>query len=324
MLRIKYFILGFLLVGSFTNNGCSKVTEEKASWKYLVERTTTLQDNLANKKDVHIDRAFVYYGAGAKQAGGQMKEVPQVVYIDEDKNRFPRAVYYASAFEVLDSKKLTLTGKLRDDIGSDSDLPLQAGILVVDFSILPLKPKDELKKGLSWSSTLYLFYGMTPDFPFRVTIEHEVKGYEQKKGRRCALIEYTIAGDLKMSDHPEWFTEEELHENKSGFGLKGGGIAYFDPEEEIIVEKDQTISWTRFGEKLWRFEDGKVGWKPTVDEKTTVTISVSLIPEEQTTSSLPEGTDLPVKTYVLILSAAGIVIAGLILLLKKKAGSRGK
>jgi len=310
MLRIRYFILGFLLVGFFANNLWSEVTEEKASWKYLVERTTTLQDNLANKKEVHIDRAFVYYGAGAKQAGGQMKEVPQVVYIDEDKNRLPRAVYYASAFEVLDSKKLTLTGKLRDDIGSDPDLPLQVGILVVDFSLLPLEPEGELKEELSWTRTWYVYIGWETKFTFPVTIKQEVNGYERKKGRRCAVIKYTATGEFKHVD--------DKRDLRGEYYLNGNGTAYFDTAEGIIVEKEQTISWTRFGEKLWRFEDGKVGWKPTADDKKTVKIRVVLQPEQGAQAGLP------VAVYVLIVAAVGIVIAGLILLLRKKAGSRGK
>ena len=70
MCRIRYFVLGFLLTGSFATNSRAEVTEKEGSWKYLVERTTTVRDNVANKKEVHIDRVFVYYGAGAKQAGG--------------------------------------------------------------------------------------------------------------------------------------------------------------------------------------------------------------------------------------------------------------
>lgn len=336
MKNIKYLVLGFLMVVSFVNNVYSRnepensqekaetaeptppVEEKGLKWKYFVERTATLRDSLADKTEVHIDRAFIHYGAGAKQAGGQKRGVPQVVYVDENRERLPMAIHYESAFQPLDSKKFALTGNLPEDIGSDPDLPLQVGILVVDFSLLPLEPEAELKEGLGWSSIWYVFYGLTPDFPFPITIEHKVKSYEQKKGRRCAVIEYTIVGDLKMADHPEWFTEEELREGRGHFALKGNGTAYFDPAEGIIVEKEQTISWTRFGEKLWRFEDGKVGWKPTVDDEKLVRIQVSLQSEKGT----PAG--LPVAVYVLIVAAVGIVIAGLILLVKKKAISRSR
>lgn len=285
MLRIKYFILGFLLAGSFPTNLWGESTVRVGSWKYLVKRTTIKQDNLANKTEKHVDRAFVFYGAGAKHAGGQIKTVPQVVYVDEELKPFPKAVYFESAIVPLNPKKLGLIRKLPEylklpeDLGSRPDSPVPGDTLPKSFSILPLKPEAELKSGLSWSRTWYVFYGVTPDFPFPVTIEHEVKGYEQKKGRRCALIEYTIAGDLKMADHPEWFTEEELREARAEFSLKGSGTAYFDPADGIIVEKEQAISWTRFGEKLWRFEDGKVGWKPTVDDKKSVRIRVSLQPD---------------------------------------------
>lgn len=308
MLRVRYFILGFLLVGSFSTNLWGESTERAGSWKYLVKRTRTERDNLAkkDKERVFVDKAFVNFGVGPAYETGRIQ------------------TFGLEKFTMARKIPRGLASDIPGDVGSEPNLPLPVQLFGSAFNGFPLKPEEELERGLRWRSTLYAFYGVTPDFPFPVTIWHEVKGYEQKKSRRCAVIEYTIAGDLKTSDHPEWFTEEQRQKFREEYYLKGIGTAYFDPAEGIIVEKDQTISWTRFGEKLWRFEDGKVGWKPTADKKTTVTISVSLIPEEQPTSSLPEDTDLPVVAYVLILSAAGIVIAGLILLLKKKASSRGK
>jgi len=315
MCRIRYFVLGFLLTGSFATNSRAEVTEKEGSWKYCVERTTTVRDNVANKKEVHIDRAFVYYGAGAKQAGGQIKSVPQVVYVDEDGDRLAKAIYYESAIVPHDSKKLGLFSMLPGDPGSEPNLPGPADILPKSFSILPLSPEAGLRKGLSWSSTLYVFYGETADFPFPATIKHELRRYEQKKGRRCAVINYTIAGRLKMADHPEWFTQEELHTNRGELSLQGGGTAYFDLAEGIIVEKEQTISWTNRGEKLARLEDGSIGWTPTADKGRTVAISVSLIPERGPKSRL--------VVYLLIIGGAGIVIAVLVLLRKKKASTRG-
>ena len=294
MCRIRYLLLVALLwLGAcFANSALTAVVEKRDSWKYLVERTRTERDNLAkkDKEKVFVDKAFVNFGAGPAYETGHIQ------------------TFGLEKFTMARKIPRGLASDIPGDIGSEPNLPLPVQLFGSAFNGFPLKLEEELERGLRWHSTLYAFYGVTPDFPFPVTIWHEVKGYEQKKGRRCALIEYKIAGDLKMSDHPEWFTEEELHKNKSGFGLKGGGIAYFDPVEEIIVEKDQTISWTRFGEKLSRFEDGKVGWKPTVDEKITVTISVSLIPEEGPKSRL----------LVYLLIGAGIVIAAVVLLRKTK------
>ena len=110
MCRIRYFVLGFLLTGSFATNSRAEATEKEGSWKYLVERTTTQRDNLTNKEKVYIDRAFVFFGAGAKQAGGQIKSVPQVVYVDEDGDRLAKAVYYESA--IVPILKVTSSSRL--------------------------------------------------------------------------------------------------------------------------------------------------------------------------------------------------------------------
>ena len=341
MLRIRYFILGFLLVAFFVNNawsdkeagdpqtkedtvGSAQPVEEEPSWKYLVKRTNTKQDNFAKKKDVHIDRALVYYGAGAKQAGGQIKTVPNVVYVDEELKPLPEAIYFESAIIPLNPQKLGLFHKfpehlkLPEDIGSSPDSPLPADGLPKSFSIFPLKPEAEFKSGLSWSCTWYLNIGWSTKLTFPTTISHKLTGYEQKMGRRCAVIEYVIAGEFKSVDHPERLTEKQRQRLRGEYYLKGSGTAYFDLVEGIIVEKDQTIYWTELVKEPWRSEEGKVGWKPTTDRKTTVTISVSLIPEEQPTSGLP------VAAYILIVSAAGIVIIGLILLKKKRTNSLGK
>ncbi|MHC4658563.1 MAG: hypothetical protein ACYS83_05215, partial [Planctomycetota bacterium] len=147
MWSVRYLVLVFLLAGSFATN-----TEKEASWKYLVERTIKKKDHITGKKEVHTDRAFVYYGAGAKQAGGQIKSVPQVVYVDEDGNRLAKAVYYESAIVPHDSKKLGLFSMLPGDPGSEPNLPGPAHILPKSFSILPLSPEAGLRKGLNWSS----------------------------------------------------------------------------------------------------------------------------------------------------------------------------
>ena len=62
----------------------SQALEEKGkSWKYLVERKAIVQEH-PNVKEEYIDRAFVYYGSGSENAGGQEIGIPQVVYIDSN------------------------------------------------------------------------------------------------------------------------------------------------------------------------------------------------------------------------------------------------
>lgn len=248
------------------------VGEKVPRCRYFVEKTTTERDKLTmkEKEKVFIDRALVHYGAGAEQAGGQVKTVPQVVYIDKNQKRLPKAAYYESPLIPRDSEKFVLTEKLPLDIGSDPDFPLPVHGLLGAFDIAPVKPTAELKQGLSWSSTWYVHIGWTTELTFPVTIKHEVKGYEQKKGRKCAVINYTIAGEFKTE------TKRKL---RGEYCLKGNGTAYFDPADGIIVEKEQTVLWTRLGKQLKRCGNGAVGWISQTDEERLVRIRVSLQPD---------------------------------------------
>ena len=72
-MKLKYGTIVFFLVALFISGAFANAGQAKGSWKYFVERTTTDWDKLTNKKKIHIDRAFVYYGAGVKQAGGPVK-----------------------------------------------------------------------------------------------------------------------------------------------------------------------------------------------------------------------------------------------------------
>ncbi len=253
------------------------VAQEGSTWKYFVERTITTRQN--DNKKVYIDRAFVHFGAGAKQAGGQIKTVPHVVYIDASQKRLPKAVHHGPAITTLGSEMLTLTGdlpKAKDsdpNMGSDSSFPVQVATLGNIF-FLPLEPKEKLEEGIRWSSILHARLGWSTKLTFPVTIKHELKGYEQKQGMRCAVIKYTIAGNFKSADHPERFTEEELRESKGEFTLKGNGTVYL--KAGIIVAKEQTVSWRILEERLRRLENGDVAWVPAVDQEQAVKVRVSL------------------------------------------------
>ena len=53
--------------------------------KFVNKRETfvkdTIQNNLLESTEEHLDRAFIYYGTDSEKAGGQKKNIPQVVYI---------------------------------------------------------------------------------------------------------------------------------------------------------------------------------------------------------------------------------------------------
>jgi hypothetical protein len=286
----------------------------------------------------------VYYGAGAKQAGGQVKEVPQVVYVDGNRNVRAKASYYESPILPFPGErfeqytKFGLYTLLPRHPGYEPNEPRTAYLIPKASFFLPVKPEVELKKDVRWDATWHLCIDREmPEAMFPATISHEVTGYKKKQGRKCAVIEYTISGEFKSVDHPELLTEKKRQMYKGEWHLNGNGTAYFDPAEEIIVEKEQTLSYTSFSEIIqpleagkfdWvttekealelvksGLEDGSIGWTTTEDSGTIVAISVSLIPEEPPKSRL--------LVYLLIIGGAGIVIAVVVLLRKKKASTRG-
>lgn len=57
MVSTRYLIWASLMIGCVASCTWSEAAEEEASWKYLVERTTSKWDELTKKKEVHIDRA---------------------------------------------------------------------------------------------------------------------------------------------------------------------------------------------------------------------------------------------------------------------------
>lgn len=322
----RYVTMSFTLAVITFSQAFADTDEAQVSWKYLVERTITKKDNTTNKKEVHTDRAFVYYGAGAEEAGGQVKELPQVVYIDENMERLPRAEYYGQAIlPRRGAEKFELWSSLPEDIGSDPTSAVPVSIVANNFPLLPLKPKRKPSEGFHWNSTIYMCFAVSKLW-FPATVNHRVTGYAQTMGRRCAIIDYTVFGEFKSADHPELFTEEQGQELKSEYHLKGSGTVHFDPVEEIIVGKEQKITWTSFGEKLSRLEDGSVDWVPTVDEERVVTIKVTLKPEEGAPietedevkkPSLPASSGWASLSYVLIAAAVGIVAVLLFVLLSK-------
>ncbi len=81
--------------------------------------------------------------------------------------------------------------------------------------------------------------------------------------------------------------------------------------------KEQTLSWTRHGERGRRLGDGRVEWVTTQDLEESVDILVSLQPQEGGAGGLPPA------AYVLIIGSAGIVIAAVVLL-RKRARSNSK
>ena len=250
---------------------------KKPNWKYLIERKINKQDTFTNKSEELVARAFIYYGEGSKTAGGQIKEVPQVVYIDSNDQPLTGTAHSSPPFVPTDPNKFGLVLNLIDNIGNEPNFPVPMEGLPRTFSILPFKPEAALKEGLSWNRTIYTTFGIVRDkndLPiFPVSIRHNVRRYEIKNGRNCAVIDYTISGTHQIVD--------EERRQKGNYNLTGSGTAYYDPVEQIIIEKEQTISWIRSAEANFQGDNESPNWKPTGEINETVNIKISLQSEEK-------------------------------------------
>jgi len=253
------------------------VEEKGPRRKYFLESATIQRNNLLkkNKEKVFTDRAFIHFGSGAKQAGGQIESVPNVVYVNDKKERLPEARHPGPAITPIASDKLTLVTKLPENVGSAPESPLALQLFFSPF-LFPIGIEAEMKKGLSWSPTIYTSYPIGTGFTFPVQIKCRVAGHKVTRGRRCAIIKYSLFYEFKTADHPELFTQDELRRERGKYVLKGDGTAYFDPVEKIIVEQRQTVSFSRRWEGYEDHGSGKAMWSLACDEETLVKVQISL------------------------------------------------
>ena len=247
---------------------------------YLVERTVTERNNLASedRERVFVDRALVYYGAGSERAGGVLRGAPNVVYVDKGGKRSAKIAYLAQPIWSCEPHKLRMmkaTDWLPEGSGSDAKRPIPVNCIFAVIDFCPFAPEAEMKAGLTWEVTVHVSHAKT-HAAFPVTIRHTLKRYENREGRKCAVVDYTIDGVWRRSDHPDRFGGEELTERRGELRLQGNGTAWVDPAADIIVAKEETLSWTRLEEQLVQGEDEQVGWVSTTDEETSVVMRVAL------------------------------------------------
>ena len=241
--------------------------DEKAvpQWEYYVQREIVQRDRLRNRQKSCVDHALVRYG-DAK---------PSVTYVDEYKKPMDKSENVGRPFQPLPEERLSLTGKLPDFVGLSPYNEWPVSIIAQSFDILPMMPEDKLILPKGWISEIQMSFG-GPEARFTATVDHSANGYEQRNGRRCLRIEYRVRGEFKSADHPERFDAQVLREHRAEYTLSGKGVAYFEPEEGILVGKQQTITWTTSYERLRRLEDGELAWICETDEEDSVNITVSL------------------------------------------------
>lgn len=237
-------------------------------WRYYVKRAVVQRDRVAKREKTWVDYALVEYRAGK----------PKVTYVDEEKRPIEPARHFGPALQPLAGEKLSLTGQLPTFGGPGSGLGWPVRTVAYSFDILPMMPATELTPEMMWESTIDMAFDGLPQAKFAAAVKHVSKGYEERRARRCLKIEYTITGQFKSAEHPERFTAEELSEHRVEYSLSGEGVAYFDPEAGILVEKEQSVSFTSLYQRLRNLADEKVGWVPQSKKEESVKITLSLEP----------------------------------------------
>lgn len=259
----------------------SEEVEEGPAWKYLVTKQIRTVDRLGKRDTTEVRRSFVHYGAEAKKAGGQLEGRPQVVHVDE--NLRPLTGHISLPSFEHSSDRLALVAKLPQDMGQDTELPIDTRMFRGEFYIFPVAPDRPLKAGLVWKSTLYVGSWISK-LRYPIEIAQRVVGYAERKGVKCAVIEYSIAGEFRSVDHPEIVPETRRHKLRGEYHLMGKGKAYVDVNAGIIVEKEQVVSLRRLAQKLGWVEKGKVGWLPSCDDGWSIETAVLLVETKGTDS----------------------------------------
>jgi len=253
-----------------------RVTPQKEApltpkWIYYVERSAVHKDKLRKEERILVDHVLVKYGAGK----------PQVVYVDEQKRPLERQHSAGQRFQPFPVDKLPRAGRLPTFGGPGSGMGWPVGIVANCFDILPMIPESGLSADEGWEREIEMCFNAAPRTNVMATIKHNTRGYEEIRGRRCLKIDYTVSGAFKAADHPELFSAEELKEREVEYVLSGNGTAYIDAQTGILVDKEQTLTWSSLYRRLRKLDDRRLGWVSEVDKEESVKVSVSLQGAEQ-------------------------------------------
>ncbi len=121
------------------------------------------------------------------------------------------------------------------------------------FSLYPTFPDRELKVGESWTQT-----SEAPQPEMGVTVESQYTFVrrEDRKGYKCAVIDFTISMNVKVTG------EEAMNIEGSGTGK---GTCYFAYEKGLLVESSAELDLTMAIETPLPIGDGKI---PTSTQQT--------------------------------------------------------
>ncbi len=243
-------------------------------WTYLAERKHTtyhdLDKNPDNKTENVKAKARVVFRA-EKETGKH--DPSNVIYLDTNgKPIEEKSGYFEGYANILE--KFTIFETLPEDDPEDTESAQVSPQMIADGFMLPLKPKAELRKGLTWTDTFRMGLWMSEE-TFPVTATQEVKRFSKKNGRDCAVIDYTIFFEKSRSgDRFRLESGEEVAEASRTQTIEATGVIYYDPKDDIIVEKTQTYLNTTRSERYGQ-ANGKIS-KSSHARRNKVTIKISL------------------------------------------------
>jgi len=143
--------------------------------------------------------------------------------------------------------------------------------------ILPITNGGALNVGAEWYVKLPVAPTMSGKFSMPVSVVHRVTAVKEVRGRRCAAIEYHLQLRLSPLEQPDMFQDFLAGPFFFDYKLEGGGTAWVDLEEGIVVEKTQEFTMTKFaklrrapgdGEDAWQVRENvesRTRWKVTLD-----------------------------------------------------------
>jgi hypothetical protein len=187
----------------------------------------------------------------------------EVTYVDADLR--PAEHRHTPPVQPLPQERLGLLGRLPEGAGETPDFPLPLPAILYGFEVLPLTPQDELQAGRKWTSKLHVgIWGLNDAVP--VTVEQQAIDFEERFGRRCLVIKYSLSGTISG----------RRGDFRGGVTLSGEGTVHYDTNDKIVVTKTQKLSVARVGAR----QEGAPGtageWRTTGRAEDVVSLDLSL------------------------------------------------
>jgi hypothetical protein len=281
---------------------------------FVVERTfTEVQREPSQDAQILAERAVLSYGA-TRTVDGRLQTTPTLTLLQRQNPGDVHAIYHLQTPKI--QGRQIPTAALAATADRSGHRWWVRDILTLP-EILPVLPEEPVEIGDSWQLTLPVWRSGTP-FTIPVTIQCRLARVEPLGGHLCAVIEYSIGGELVTGDRPELLAGVTIEEDrklyraiKPVYAFSGQGVAHLDLERGFFIAKKQHIEHT----EKWAGEVPMSmmfpGWQKKVDRSLTSDIRFEeisgdeaerLIAQAAETTApapapAPESVELPVWQY---------------------------